>query len=198
MSSYTNQRSHRTQKMKPTLTKGQSFVTKNTLSQPNHARAVRHPSSSCRRPISGRIASSVGHKKPDIKRESTYYLEIIIHFMIQKFYQVLAVMAVIALVIVFFTFKSKKIYYWIIINAVSFLIYVVDKVAAQSGWWRIPEKVLHALALFGGWLGAICAKQICRHKISKDKLNFQVDFLCCTAANIAYIYFNRNEIFMWN
>jgi cold shock CspA family protein len=39
-------------------------------------------------------------------------------------------------------------------SAVTFIIYAIDKWAAQKGHWRISEAHLHALALFGGWPGA--------------------------------------------
>lgn len=83
--------------------------------------------------------------------------------------------------------------YWITINAVAFLIYAVDKVAAQSGGWRIPEIVLLALALLGGWSGAIFSQQLFRHKTSK--VPFQILFIISTAVNIRCVYVYRNEIF---
>lgn len=53
------------------------------------------------------------------------------------------------------------------INVFTFLVYAIDKSAAQSGQWRIQESHLHLLALAGGWPGAWCAQQWLRHKSSK-------------------------------
>ena len=49
----------------------------------------------------------------------------------------------------------------------TFIAYAADKSAAASGSWRTPESTLHALALAGGWLGALLAQQFLRHKSTK-------------------------------
>lgn len=53
------------------------------------------------------------------------------------------------------------------LNLLTFVVYAMDKSAAQSGRWRVPEKNLHLLALAGGWPGAWLAQQTLRHKSSK-------------------------------
>lgn len=53
------------------------------------------------------------------------------------------------------------------LNLLTFVVYAMDKSAAQSGQWRVPEKNLHLLALAGGWPGAWVAQQTLRHKSSK-------------------------------
>jgi len=52
-------------------------------------------------------------------------------------------------------------------SLVTFLAYAFDKSAAQRGAWRTSEETLHALALFGGWPGALLAQQMLRHKSVK-------------------------------
>jgi uncharacterized membrane protein YsdA (DUF1294 family) len=47
-----------------------------------------------------------------------------------------------------------------------------DKFAAQSGAWRTPERTLHALALMGGWPGALVARRVFRHKSRKPSFRF--------------------------
>ena len=47
---------------------------------------------------------------------------------------------------------------------VAFAAYALDKRAAVQGGWRIPELVLHALALIGGVLGAWAGRIVFRHK----------------------------------
>ena len=47
---------------------------------------------------------------------------------------------------------------------VAFAAYALDKRAAVHGGWRIPEVVLHALALVGGVLGAWAGRVVFRHK----------------------------------
>ncbi len=59
---------------------------------------------------------------------------------------------------------------YLVMSALTFLVYWLDKSAAESNHdthARTPEKVLHMLALFGGWPGAMVAQQLLRHKSSK-------------------------------
>ncbi|CAN7371543.1 DUF1294 domain-containing protein [Acidovorax sp. LjRoot118] len=53
------------------------------------------------------------------------------------------------------------------VNLLTYVVYAMDKGAAQRGQWRVPEKNLHLLALAGGWPGAWVAQQTLRHKSSK-------------------------------
>ena len=45
-------------------------------------------------------------------------------------------------------------YYLIIINAVAFIVYGIDKYKAKKAKWRIPEATLLMLAVLGGSIGA--------------------------------------------
>jgi uncharacterized membrane protein YsdA (DUF1294 family)/cold shock CspA family protein len=54
----------------------------------------------------------------------------------------------------------------------AFLIYDIDKTAAKSGRWRIPENMLLLISLAGGWPGALLAQQLLRHKTSKQSFIF--------------------------
>lgn len=55
------------------------------------------------------------------------------------------------------------------LSVIAFFAYAFDKSAAVSGHWRIAEKTLHLLAIFGGWPGALAAQQLLRHKTSKPR-----------------------------
>lgn len=52
-------------------------------------------------------------------------------------------------------------------SILAFATYGIDKFAAVSDSWRIPEYVLLLTGLLGGWPGAIIAQQVMRHKSSK-------------------------------
>jgi len=63
--------------------------------------------------------------------------------------------------------------FYIALNAVSFMIYGLDKVKAKTHSWRIPEKdmLLAAfLAPAGAWLGM----QLFRHKTRKSRFRYLV------------------------
>ncbi|MEY4564806.1 MAG: hypothetical protein RLZZ618_4083 [Pseudomonadota bacterium] len=53
------------------------------------------------------------------------------------------------------------------LSLLTFLVYGADKVAAQRGGTRVPEAVLHLLAVIGGWPGAALAQKMFHHKRSK-------------------------------
>lgn len=59
--------------------------------------------------------------------------------------------------------------YLVIINLIGLLIMYVDKRKAKYGKWRIPEKTLLLVALFGGSIGTITGMYLFRHKTQKLK-----------------------------
>ena len=73
------------------------------------------------------------------------------------------------------------------LSAVTFVVYAMDKAAAQSGSWRTPEKTLHLLALGGGWPGALVAQQVLRHKSAKAA--FRALFWLTVLANVAALVY---------
>lgn len=65
--------------------------------------------------------------------------------------------------------------YLITLSLVTFLFYGYDKSQAVSHKGRIPEAVLHGLALAGGTPGALAGQLVFRHKTRK--LSFRVVFI---------------------
>lgn len=57
-------------------------------------------------------------------------------------------------------------------SLLSFFAYRDDKVRAERGRRRTPEKTLHTLDLLGGWPGGLLAQQAFRHKSSKGSFQF--------------------------
>ena len=54
--------------------------------------------------------------------------------------------------------------YLIIINAISFILMLVDKYKAKKNLWRIPEATLMGFAAAGGSVGALAGMNLVRHK----------------------------------
>lgn len=52
-------------------------------------------------------------------------------------------------------------------SPVAFAAYGIDKRAAFRGGWRVPEAVLHGLALIGGVPGAWVGRAVFRHKTQR-------------------------------
>lgn len=123
--------------------------------------------------------------------------------------------AVVGVFITLLFYQLSWIVWALLINAITFVVYREDKrlskqFANQIGYRtvlaerqivghrhrynRIPEKFLILLGLLGGWIGAIFAQQIFRHKT--NKLWFQIWFFCSVVVYIAamtVIYINDPE-----
>lgn len=54
--------------------------------------------------------------------------------------------------------------YLLLINAAGFIVMLYDKYLAKSNLWRIPERTLFGIALFGGSLGCLAGMYTVRHK----------------------------------
>lgn len=69
-----------------------------------------------------------------------------------------------------------------------------DKAAAGRGSRRVPERLLHALELCGGWAGSLAAVYLLRHKAAKVTF-FAVSWLiaachlgaCAAAVSMGWI-----------
>jgi len=57
--------------------------------------------------------------------------------------------------------------YLVALSACTFVYYGYDKLAAKREWLRVPEIVLHAMALLGGSLAAWLGQRAFRHKTLK-------------------------------
>jgi uncharacterized membrane protein YsdA (DUF1294 family) len=59
--------------------------------------------------------------------------------------------------------------------------YRLDKSAAERNAWRTSERMLHLIAVIGGWPGALVAQAVFRHK--SRKLSFRLMFWTTVALN---------------
>ena len=65
-------------------------------------------------------------------------------------------------------------YYLIVINVVTFLIYGIDKWRAKKGKWRISEATLLLLAVIGGSIGAWLGMKVWHHKTMHKKFKYGI------------------------
>ena len=63
-------------------------------------------------------------------------------------------------------------YYLIVINIVTFLVYGIDKWKAKQVSWRISEATLLILAVIGGSIGALLGMNVWRHKTMHKKFKY--------------------------
>jgi uncharacterized membrane protein YsdA (DUF1294 family) len=78
------------------------------------------------------------------------------------------------------------------VNVTTFGYYGLDKARARWASRRVPELVLHALALAGGSLGAFAGMQLFRHKTVKG--NFRVVFWLIVAVQVVLILWVVKEV----
>ncbi len=64
--------------------------------------------------------------------------------------------------------------YLLLINAVAFLLMLVDKRKARKNLWRIPERTLIGSAVLGGSVGALLGMYTFRHKTKHLKFTLGV------------------------
>ena len=64
--------------------------------------------------------------------------------------------------------------YLLIVNAVAFLLMLVDKQKARKKLWRIPESTLLLSAAMGGSIGALAGMYTYRHKTKHMKFTLGV------------------------
>ena len=69
--------------------------------------------------------------------------------------------------------------YWLIYgvwlavaSGITFILYGFDKAQSKRGGLRVPEAVLHGLALLGGFLGGWAGRSVFRHKTQKGLFVF--------------------------
>ena len=81
------------------------------------------------------------------------------------------------------TLHSCLSYYLLAINAVTFIVYGIDKYKAKKAMWRISEATLLMLAVLGG------SMRVWRHKTMHKKFKYGVPvILLIQIALIAYMH----------
>ena len=81
--------------------------------------------------------------------------------------------------------------YLLLINAVGFLLMLVDKRKAQKKKWRIPEATLMGIAALGGSAGSLLGMYTVRHKTRHPKFTLGIPLILAVqivAATWFFIY----------
>ncbi len=94
-------------------------------------------------------------------------------------------------------FPNIPVILWYIgsINVFTFLLFSIDKLQAIKTRKRVPENSLHFFSFAGGFLGAILAMILTRHKINKKNFLFtQALILIFWIAAIYFLNTNQDKI----
>lgn len=65
-------------------------------------------------------------------------------------------------------------YYLLAINALSFILFGLDKYKAKKGKWRISEATLLMIAVIGGSIGAWSGMRLWHHKTMHKKFKYGI------------------------
>ena len=83
-------------------------------------------------------------------------------------------------------------YYLLGFNAVTFIVYGIDKYKAKKAKWRISEATLLLLAILGGSIGAWMGMKVWHHKTMHKKFKYGIPaILLIQIALMAYLHMNR-------
>ncbi len=108
----------------------------------------------------------------------------------QKFYAVVALLGIVVAGYFVTSLSDGVSAYllWLLSTSiVTFLLYGYDKMQSMRSGGRVPEIILHGLALIGGFAGALAGRSVFRHKTQKPI--FLVIIILAAVINVvAYFY----------
>lgn len=76
--------------------------------------------------------------------------------------------------------------YLLLINALAFLLMLIDKYKAQKNLWRIRESTLLLIAAIGGSIGALAGMYTFRHKTKHLKFTLGIPVILVLQIVAAY------------
>ena len=89
------------------------------------------------------------------------------------------------------TLHSCLVCYLLAVNAVTFIVYGIDKYKAKKAKWGISEATLLLLAVLGGSVGAWVGMKVWHHKTMHKKFKYGIPaILLIQIALMAYLHMN--------
>ena len=79
------------------------------------------------------------------------------------------------------------VYYLMVINIVTFLVYGIDKIKAKQGSWRISEATLLIFAVIGGSIGALLGMKVWHHKTMHKKFKYGLPLILLVQIVLIYL-----------
>ena len=79
--------------------------------------------------------------------------------------------------------------YFLTINALGFLLMLVDKHRARKNRWRIPEATLMGVAVLGGSIGSLIGMYTVRHKTKHPKFTVGIPLILIVQLTAAYFVY---------
>ena len=85
----------------------------------------------------------------------------------------------------------KYLIYLLAVNALTFIVYGIDKYKAKHAKWRISEATLLLLAVIGGSIGAWCGMKVWHHKTMHKKFKYGVPVIFILQLALAVWIINK-------
>lgn len=80
--------------------------------------------------------------------------------------------------------------YLAVISAVSVFVCAIDKYCAANNKWRIPEKTLFLLSIFGGALSLYITMRLIRHKTRHKRFMIGLPLIIIAQVGLAILILN--------
>lgn len=81
--------------------------------------------------------------------------------------------------------------YLLIINALGFLLMLVDKYKAKKNLWRVPEKAFFITALIGGSAGCLGGMYLVRHKTKHLSFTLGIPIILAVQIIISFLIYTN-------
>ena len=83
-----------------------------------------------------------------------------------------------------------SLYYLLVVNTLTFLLYGIDKYKAKKARWRISEATLLTMAVIGGSIGAWAGMRLWHHKTMHKKFKYGIPLIILL--QVALVFYLHN------
>ena len=83
-----------------------------------------------------------------------------------------------------------SLYYLLVVNTLTFLLYGIDKHKAKKARWRISEATLLMMAVIGGSIGAWAGMRLWHHKTMHKKFKYGIPLIILLQIALVFYLYN--------
>ena len=83
-----------------------------------------------------------------------------------------------------------SLYYLLVVNTLTFLLYGIDKYKAKKARWRISEATLLMIAVIGGSIGAWAGMRLWHHKTMHKKFKYGIPLIILLQIALVFYLYN--------
>ena len=83
-----------------------------------------------------------------------------------------------------------SLYYLLVVNTLTFLLYGIDKYKAKKARWRTSEATLLMMAVIGGSIGAWAGMRLWHHKTMHKKFKYGIPLIILLQVALVFYFHN--------